>query len=236
MRFTIICLLLLPQVFSGCRYKNAKNSTPNTENIVQNQPISYIDFKAKIAGQKRKFADEYSRLHNTKILLDKTCEYWVNNLSKDMYNYWQGTAWDFNGTTTIPKNGTIACGYFVNTILQDMGCKINRIKLSICPSSVMMKSLVPGQSLINLSALSYTDFCEKVFFMGKGVYIIGLDFHTGFIVHDGTKAWFIHSNYIGRKGVTKEPILHAQALQASKTRWMVSLTGDKRFIKNWLQS
>jgi hypothetical protein len=69
----------------------------------------------------------------------------------------------------------------------------------------------------------------------QGVYVIGLDFHTGFIVNDGTENWFIHSNYIGRKGVTREPVSTSAALNASKTKWLVSLTQDQDFLQRWLR-
>ena len=116
-----------------------------------------------------------------------------------------------------------------------MGLKVNRRKLSVCASSQMMKSLVPKQPLKNISWLSYPDFNEKLKDFGKGVYIIGLDFHTGFIVNDGKENWFIHSNYINRKGVTKEAVINSAAFQSSKTRWVVSLTGDKDFLQRWLK-
>jgi hypothetical protein len=98
-----------------------------------------------------------------------------------------------------------------------------------------MKSLTPGQPLKNLSYLDYESFNNKLKDLGKGVYIIGLDFHTGFIVNDGTENWFIHSNYIARKGVTKEAILNSAALRSSKTRWLISLTNDKGFLQRWLK-
>jgi hypothetical protein len=83
--------------------------------------------------------------------------------------------------------------------------------------------------------MDYRSFNDKLTELGKGVYIIGLDFHTGFIVNDGKENWFIHSNYIGRKGVTKEAIMNSDALKASKTRWLISLTNDKSFLERWLK-
>ena len=99
----------------------------------------------------------------------------------------------------------------------------------------MMKSLVPQQQIKNNSYLSYRNFNEQLKQNGCGVYIIGLDFHTGFIVNDGKENWFIHSNYVGRTGVTKETVLNSEALKSSKTRWVVSLTDDKDFIQRWLK-
>jgi hypothetical protein len=162
-------------------------------------------------------------------------DFWVNTISNDLYRYWKNTPWDYNGNTTQPGKEAIACGYFVTTILRDMDLSINRIKLATCVSSQMMKSLTPGQRLKNLSYLSYDSFNDKLKQMGKGVYVIGLDFHTGFIVNDGRENWFIHSNYINRKGVTKEPVMASAALKASGTRWLISLTGDREFLQKWLR-
>ncbi|WP_312076148.1 hypothetical protein [Chryseobacterium sp.] len=49
------------------------------------------------------------------------------------------------------------------------------------------------------------------------VYIVGLDFHTGFITREDIDTYFIHSNYIKNKGVVKEKTESSQALNASKT-------------------
>ena len=44
------------------------------------------------------------------------------------FEHWKGTPWDFNGTTRIPGQGTIACGYFVTTALQDAGFDLPRYR------------------------------------------------------------------------------------------------------------
>lgn len=49
------------------------------------------------------------------------------------------------------------------------------------------------------------------------VYIVGLDFHTGFITRENRDTYFIHSNYIQNKGVVKEKTDSSKALNASKT-------------------
>jgi hypothetical protein len=194
---------------------------------------SYTELKDDISEKRKQFAVKYSSV--TLTVQVEISDYWINAISNEIYSKWQNTPWDFNGIATEPQQGTIACGYFVTTILRDMDLRLNRIKLSTCASSEMMKSLTPQQKIKNLSYLSYSDFNDAVKAFGKGVYIIGLDFHTGFIVNDGTENLFIHSNYIGRKGVTKETVLSSAALKASKTRWLVSLTSDKNFLQRWLK-
>jgi hypothetical protein len=231
--------ILLSVCFCNCQQAK-NNGKQNQQLTIPNDSLSvksYEELIAKIASKRKEFSIKYSTENsfNQKKAIEEICSYWVNAIGNDLYNKWQNTPWDFNGTTTQPQRGTIACGYFVTAILQDMNLKINRTKLSVCASSEMMKSLTPQQRIKNLSYLSYNDFNNNLSEYGKGVYIIGLDFHTGFIVNDGKENWFIHSNYIGRIGVTKETVLNSAALRSSKTRWLISLTNDKDFLHRWLK-
>jgi hypothetical protein len=199
---------------------------------------SYAETKARIVSQKQQLSRKYFAAgdHEKQKLRKQITAFWITGLSEDLYGYWKNTPWSFNGTTQTPQDGSIACGYLVTTMLVDMDLKINRVKLAICPSSEMMKSLVPHQRIKNLSGLSYNEFADSLKGRAKGVYIIGLDYHTGFIIIDDNRQWFLHSNYINKQGVIKEPVQNSQALKMSKTRWMVSLTGDDSFITTWLKS
>lgn len=238
MKFTPVFLFLL--VLIGCIFSENEmqlQSAPSQPTVDSFTAKTYDEVKQEIDQSRLKFYSRYTQSNEgqRKKLQDEIIDYWVIAIGTDLYSYWIDTPWDFNGTTVIPKKGSIACGYFVTTILQHMGLKIDRIKLAICASSVMMKSLVPNQRLTNLGYLNYDEFSEKLNEYGEGVYIIGLDYHTGFIINDGTDTWFLHSNYIGRKGVVKEKIMTSSALQASKTRWIVSLTANKGFLIRWLK-
>jgi hypothetical protein len=226
-------------IIAACNQPGSKKQShvPVPDSISAVQQILYPELKKNIAKARLVLAKKYSGASdNNRIkILKQANDFWVSSIGADLFSHWKNTAWDFNGTSTVPGEGSIACGFFVTTLLQDMDLDINRRKLAICASSEMMKSLVPHQQLLNLSNLSYSDFVNTMQKAGKGVYIIGLDFHTGFILHDGTETWFIHSNYISRKGVVKELLENSAALQASKTKWVVSISTDRIFIERWLK-
>lgn len=196
---------------------------------------TYEQLKKEITGQRKKFLARYTVAADKNKLLAEVKDYWIAALGNDLYKYWEGTPWDFNGTTKKPREGAIACGYFVAGLLQDMGYSLDRVKLSTCPSLTMMKNLAPEQPVLNLSYLSYSDFNERIKKAGKGVFITGLDFHTGFIINDGTETWFLHSNYIGQQGVIKEKITGSEALQASRSRFVILLTEDEAFLERWMK-
>ncbi|MEO6719966.1 MAG: hypothetical protein ABIN67_06350 [Ferruginibacter sp.] len=235
MKIPLVIILLY---MFGCRQADDNSSLPTLHNSPTHTVTkSYEEIKHGIVLKRK---DYFARYPSFEALakngaLDSITDFWVGTISDDLYESWQNTPWDFNGTTRVPQRGAIACGYFVTTILKDMSLPIQVQKLAVCPSSEMMKSLFPLQKIKNLSYLDYAEFNDNLKRLSKGVYIIGLDFHTGFIVNDGKENWFIHSNYIMRKGVTKEAVLISAALRSSKTRWLISLTGDKDFLYRWLK-
>jgi hypothetical protein len=212
-----------------------QHPVPPTRQIIATAK-EYGQLKMEIAHSRKKFRERYIATTNKDQLLAEIKNYWVSSLGTDLYEQWKGTPWDFNGTTQVPGEGAVACGYFVTGLLQGMGYRLDRVKLSVCPSLTMMKSLAPEQPVLNLSYLSYHDFNERIKKAGNGVWIAGLDFHTGFIINDGTETWFLHSNYIDRQGVIKEKIAGSAALQASKTRFVVSLTEDEAFLQRWMKN
>lgn len=226
-------------IIAACNKPGSKKQphVPVPDSISAVQQIPYPELKKNIAKARLALAKKYSiASNNNRVeILKQANDFWVSSVGTDLFFHWKNTSWDFNGTSTLPGEGSIACGFFVTTLLQDMDLDINRRKLTICASSEMMKSLVPHQQLLNLSYLSYSDFVNTMQKAGKGVYIIGLDFHTGFILHDGTDTWFIHSNYINRKGVVKELLENSATLRASKTKWVVSISTDRIFIERWLK-
>jgi hypothetical protein len=226
----IICFFLL----SCNQTKKGSPSLLFIQHPDTSDTIPYDQIIYKIKKDKAGFAEKYKEVHEKKKVINEIRDYWVNSLGTDLYEQWKSTPWDFNGTTRKPKEGSIACGYFVTTLLLDMGYKLDRIKLSTCDAMTMMKKLTSTRSVENLSYLKYEDFNKRIKDTGKGVFIIGLDYHTGFLINDGTETWFLHSNYIGRKGVVKEKILESAALKQSKSRFVTCLTSCNDFLMHWL--
>lgn len=54
--------------------------------------------------------------------------------------------------------------------------------------------------------------------MGYGLYIVGLDYHTGLLLNDGQQVWFIHSSYIKPAKVVCEKANESIALNSSHYR------------------
>jgi len=140
--------------------------------------------------------------------------YFFRFINNDVSRYWSGTPWSFAGTSREPRQGSIACGYFVTNTLSDYGFGINRTFLAQQASSVMIKKLCT-----DIRYFTKRQDLET-YILGKKknqVYIVGLDFHTGYITRENKDTYFIHSNYIRNEGVMKELTGNSKALNASKT-------------------
>ncbi len=139
----------------------------------------------------------------------------INNIRDSLFVCWYGTAWDFNGIAEEPGKGKIACGYFVTTILRDIGIPVKRYKHAQMASEDMINAICLKNNISRYVNEDIPSLIEKMKVKGVGLYIVGLDFHTGFILNDGHEVYFVHSNYAGKKVVMSEIAGDSQVLAAS---------------------
>lgn len=159
----------------------------------------------------------------------------TERIEKELFPHWYETAYDFYGMTETPGKGQIACGYFVTTVLRDAGVPIERIKMAQAASEQMIKALVDERYIRRFSRVPIRDFIYAIEDMGEGLYVVGLDTHTGFLTYDGLTVRFVHAT--ARKGLRKvvnEDALTSASLIQSKYRVVGKLTGDEDLMKRWL--
>jgi hypothetical protein len=157
-------------------------------------------------------------------------------LTKSIFPYWYGTEWDFNGTTQKPNEGKIACGYFVTTTLRAAGLNINRVKLAQCASEEMIKKLVSNENIYRFSGKSIQEFENTLKQKGNGIYVVGLDNHTGFVQLSNKGNFFIHASGIPPYKVVKEKLTESRLIVKSKYRVVGKLSSDKNLLLNWIKN
>lgn len=146
---------------------------------------------------------------------------------------WYGTPWDFNGMTRVPGEGTIACGYFVNTVLLDAGFKLPRIRWSQLAAEPVILKLAPQAKRFRDKPVA--DVEAWLSEQGDGLYTVGLDNHVGFITRWNGVTRFVHSNYYHREiGVIAEPLDGDNPFAHSRYRIIGKLLDDT-MMAAWLQ-
>jgi hypothetical protein len=205
---------------------NQKAATKSNE---KGKPINYDSCKKIVNSTKLKYATNWKSLSTA-----QKQKIFTQTITQTILPPWVGTAWDFNGITQTPQKGTIACGYFVTTVLQDGGVKLNRVKLAQCASEQMITTLIQPKLIKRFSQLPMQNFITSVKQSGYGLYIVGLDNHTGFIYNDGTKIYFIHSTFIGTKNVQWEEAEKSWVLSSSKYKVLGKISEDETVLKGWV--
>ncbi|MEW5737372.1 MAG: hypothetical protein AB1938_00515 [Myxococcota bacterium] len=110
---------------------------------------------------------------------------------------WAGTTWNFYGTSTTPREGAIACGYFVSTVLEHAGFQVERVKLAQQASAYIVSTMARGTHVEWLRYLKPAEVVARVRErFGDGLFVVGMDYHVGFLRLDGERVAFCHSSFL----------------------------------------
>jgi hypothetical protein len=217
------CIVLL-----NCREKSEKpaEQLPEYTEVLRN-------IEEKRQGLATRYRQAHSELQRTEAV-EEAREVLFNVIRDDLLPQWFGTSWDFNGTTETPRQGKIACGYFVTTILRDAGFKVQRARLAQQASELIIKSLTNEAHIKRFSNASINDSVEAIQEWGQGFYLVGLDIHTGFIINDAKGVSFVHSSYLKPRVVLKETARESPILSSSNYRVLGKLSADDGLVVKWL--
>ena len=224
----MIRFFLLALLFCGITCKKAKTKSTEKQTIVNSKKtvkaITYNAMKLRIDSLRHSFKNKdisYIEKQFSAVIMDS------------IFPYWYGTSWDFNGTTQQPQEGSIACGYFVSTVLRDAGLHINRIKMGQASSEYIIHQLAQKNDIKLFYNKPIDSALAYVKNKGKGIYLAGLDSHVGFLVNDANDIWFIHSKWVNPKAVVKEVAKLSGILSSSKYKMIAKISCNPVLLKSW---
>lgn len=196
--------------------------------------VDYPEMVARIADQRSELENIRLQDGESEKLLDAARLLYCRSFA-ELAGQWLGTAWDFNGITQKPREGKIACGYFVTTLLRDAGFDVERSRLGQQASEIIAKTMTAREFIRSRSGETLADFVAACRKHAPGVYLVGLDFHTGYLVNDGAELWFVHAAYgTAAQYVIVEKARGSPYLEHSKYRQVAFLTEDQNFLLGWL--
>jgi hypothetical protein len=196
--------------------------------------IAYAELKTQIKNTQQKFRIDYATVNSKgkDSIVKVAHDYVLKTICNDIFNQWYGTPWTFHGHTKQPREGSIACGYFVNTVLADAGFNIPADAWSQLASETFIVKLT--KDLKRYSQTPIAKVKDYVSGRGDGLYLVGLDCHVGFIYVKGNDVKFVHSNYYQREiGVMAEDLDTKNPLNDSNYRVLGKLLDDK-MMENWI--
>ncbi|MFN8286927.1 MAG: hypothetical protein U0V74_09260 [Chitinophagales bacterium] len=231
---TIFSLLFVPLTAllfytSAC---NGKPATPAAATVISKP---YDSLKAEIERARLNYLKQYnnSNAASKDSLVTEAHNYLLRTITTDIFQQWYNTPWSFYGNTKKPGSGSIACGYFVTTVLKDAGFNIPATAWAQLASESMIVKLNPAVK--RFSRKSIEEFTETFKNEPDGLYIVGLDCHVGFVSKINGELQFTHSSYYQPDiGVMSENPKGHNPLNDSKYRVLGEIL-HRDMVVNWIK-
>jgi hypothetical protein len=201
--FLFLCILA-----TACNQNSKQNEIRLAPASTEKQKAELKDYRSVLSAA-NSFKQKHIASDSFEILFSRF-------IVDSIIPYWYGTKWNFYGDTQEPQKGSIACGYFVTTVLRDAGLHINRVKLAQLASEEMIKTVCHRNSIKRYSNTPIQTFLADVQQIENGLYVIGLDFHTGFIYQNNKELYFIHASYQTPQMVIRQNAIESSILASSK--------------------
>ncbi|MFK7971538.1 MAG: hypothetical protein AB8F95_14300 [Bacteroidia bacterium] len=239
-RFILLAFIAIPLLLWKATLAPKANMSQEETSLavaeLVNEPLK-LDYDSLVGVGKNKqaeFALAYKRAASKKgkhAVIEESRQWLFSHLTKNVWPSWYGTAWDFNGISNVPQEGQIACGYFVSTTLKHVGFNLNRYRLAQQGATAICKALTP--ELLRFSDLDSLDsFLEKK--AGNHLYVIGLDYHVGFLAEDSSGHVFTHASYFDPVEVTSQRFDESAVLESSEVYVVAPFLDSDALIKDWL--
>lgn len=199
-------------------------------------PVDYSKVKAHFAelrAQTRqshaKASDEAAR---QKVLAQARAEL-ISRFETELFPAWAGTEWDFNGMSQTPREGKIACGYYVSTLLRDAGFQVERIRLAQQASAKIARTVAAADRVHWYRDTTLEQMLPKLRAdTGEGLYVVGLPNHVVFLRVNKDSATVCHANYLEDVTVTCEDAATAPALKVDL--FVTAPLFDDALLEQWL--
>ena len=235
----ILKISLILVFLENCQSRQTSSSTALPTKDIGQDSLKIKPGTEDYGSQKKKVETLRVALKNAfarqEIPLDSVRNAFTEALTDEIFPYWYGTNWSFDGHADSPRSGEIACGYFVSTTLLDVGLRINRYKLAQQWPEDEARMLSLGGVVRHF--FREPDDSSGIIFeknLKNGLYFAGLGTgHVGFLLKKGSKMWFIHSNYTSPQVVIAQPIPAAVFIHFDEY-YIADLTNNDRLLNYWL--
>lgn len=239
MNLTYVTASLLILLFLSCTNQGPRHPKPFQHAstkvplaLLVSRTQSYADAKAQMLTLRNKTRQQ---LASGAIDSTQAGVIFTEGLLTSLIPHWYGTPWDFNGYTDTPKQGKIACGYFVSTTLLHAGIDLDRYKLAQQGPRDEAIALSLQQKFWTFAGFPANDRAKNINeALKEGLYFIGLDeSHVGYLLKQEGELYLIHANYTGDAVVTVQPLMQS-VFKHFMTWHIAEITYNRALLRYWL--
>jgi hypothetical protein len=195
------------------------------------EPESYAELRRRIAAEDRELRRQRWRGSEGHAALERRLLARIDKL----FTEWIGSRWGLGmPQSTRPHVGKTNCGLFVAVVLRDAGFRLPIWKFNRQAAYHAIRSLAPRRAIRYFHRRPMKTFLAGVRGLGPGLYLIGLDFHIGFLrVYGDGRVRFVHASYVTQE-VVDEPAARAVPIVTSRHR-VVGKILQPNMLRTWLR-
>jgi hypothetical protein len=205
----------------------------------------FDDSVARIETERRRLSAQYQKAppRARPAILREARAFVVAAIIDDLLPAWMGTPWGLGAQSDASRphqtGKVVGCSYFVTAILQNAGLELeSRRRFAQAPSLWIERALLPyGGQVHRFGSIPAADLRKRVAALGEGLYIVGLDYHVGFLVVEGAEVRIVHASFFPPQAVVSEPVEASAAIEGSRPKgyWVSPLFRDDRLVDLWLR-
>jgi hypothetical protein len=166
----------------------------------------------------------------------------LTTITDQVFPAWMGTPWGLGPESTAIRphqsGKVVGCSYFVTGVLLNAGLRLSsRARFAQAPSALMQQALTPARrDLHRIPGMPMAQLARRLLALGDGVYVVGLNIHTGFLVIRNGQVRVVHASYTPPQEVVDEPLDTSLVIVYSARRGYVvtPLFADDRLVDHWL--
>jgi hypothetical protein len=200
---------------------------------------------ARIEAERRRLSARYEKApaRTRPAILREARAFVVAAIIDDLFPAWMGTPWGLGAQSDASRphqpGKVVGCSYFVTAILQNAGLELeSRRRFAQAPSLWIERALLPyGGQVHRFGSIPAADLRKRIAALGEGLYIVGPDYHVGFLVVSGAEVRIVHASFFPPQAVVSEPIEASAAIDGSRPKgyWVSPLFRDDRLVDLWLR-
>ena len=216
----------------------ASDSIVLPKKIQRLKELSEVEASKSYDRLKQELSEELKKLKADDIPRDSLAKLFETMLVRKVIPFWEGTEWSFEGHTSKPQQGSIACGYFVSTTLRDVGLNINRYRLAQQSPINEAKSLSLGSEILEIEEYDKTKRIATIKNqLEEGIHFVGFDAsHVGYIFKQDDELYLIHSNYMVPSEVVIEHVDDSAVFDSFDHLYLVPLSTNETLLRYWTEN
>lgn len=255
-----------PSIPQAPQHHATKDPTRNSHRV---QSTAYHRTIQEIKTARQKFFTQYTSAtpHQRSNIVQTATAFLTRHLLHHFIPAWYGIPWAFVGKKTKEESPlqyqarkqsvitsqrienpyqpgvTTNCSLLLSTTLKHLGFQVERYRLSWQMSYDIIRSLTPSRNIVWLQNKPMKDFIKQTHKMGKGIFIVGLDFHTGYIVYGSPLStsrtplpedvYFCHADYGQSPQIVRcELAVRSPVLTSSRVRVVGKIFSQDRHHPN----